>query len=169
MIELLHGVIGVVLLTLGRRLFWVFVGCVGFVAGYQVAHQYLGLQPSWVAWTGALLCGLGGALVAVFFQTLAIILGGFAAGSAVGAYLTVLMGFTSVPVINILGGLLGAILLYVLFDGALIVLSSIVGSILVVQVLVWNPQAEVVLFLVLIAAGIWFQAAWLRKQKPKKD
>jgi len=169
MFDLLHGVIGVVILTLGRRLFWVFVGCVGFVAGYQVAQQYLGLQPSWMAWLSALLFGTIGALLAVFFQTLAIILGGFAAGTTVGAYLTVLAGFTSVPVINILGGILGAILLYVLFDWALIVLSSIVGSILVVQVLAWNPQAEMVLSLVLMAAGIWFQAAWLRKQKPKKD
>ena len=56
-------------------------------------------------------------------------------------------------------------LLYVLFDWALIVLSSVVGSTLVVQALTWNPTAETVLYLVLIVAGICIQAAWLRIKK----
>jgi hypothetical protein len=60
-------------------------------------------------------------------------------------------------------------LLYVLFDWALIVLSSVVGSTLVVQVLTWNSQAETILYLALIAAGIWLQAAWLRIQKSKTN
>ena len=81
MIVILHGLIGIVLLALGRRLFWLFVGCVGFMAGLQMAQQYFGLQPSWVAWAAALLFGLVGALLALFFQKLAIVLGGFASGS----------------------------------------------------------------------------------------
>lgn len=113
-----------------------------------------------------MLFGLAGVLLALFFQKLAIVLGGFAAGGTIGAHLAVLMGFTPVPVIQILGGVVGAILLYIFFDWALIALSSVVGSTLVVQSLPWNPPAETVLYLVLIAAGIWFQAAWLRVRKP---
>ncbi len=169
LIDILHGLIGIVLLTLGRRLFWLFVGCVGFVAGLQMAQQSFGLQPFWVAWAAALMFGLAGTLLALFFQKLAIILGGFASGSAIGAHLAFMMGVTSIPVIPILGGILGAILLYVLFDWALIVLSSVVGSTLVVQALTWNPTIEAVLYLFLIAAGIFFQAAWLRIQKPKTN
>jgi hypothetical protein len=168
-VDLLYGLIGIVLLTLGRKLFWLFVGCVGFVAGLQMAQQYFGLQPAWVAWASALLFGLVGALLALFFQKLAIVLGGFAAGSTISAHLTFLVGLASTPVINVLGGLAGAILLYVLFDWALIVLSSVVGSTLVVQSLPWNAQIETVLYLVLIAAGICFQAAWLHVQKPKSN
>ena len=43
---MLYGMIGIILLTLGRRLFWLFVGCVGFVAGFQAAQLYFGFQTS---------------------------------------------------------------------------------------------------------------------------
>ena len=45
MIDVLYGIIGIVLLTLGRRLFWLFVAGVGFAVGLQLAQQYLGTQP----------------------------------------------------------------------------------------------------------------------------
>jgi len=162
---ILHGMIGIIILTLGRRLFWVFVGCVGFVAGFQTAQLYFGFQTSWIIWAAALLSGLVGALLALFFQTVAIVVGGFAAGSTIATHLAFLVGVASIPVIPILGGIIGAILLYVYFDWALIVLSSVAGSTLVVQALLWNPAAEKVLYVILIAMGICFQAAWLRKQK----
>jgi hypothetical protein len=59
-------------------------------------------------------------LLAIFFQPLAIGLGGIAAGSTLTTDLMVLMGFTDVPIISILGGVLGGLLWYVLFDGAII-------------------------------------------------
>lgn len=167
MIDLLYGLIGVTLLFLGRRLFWLFVGSVGFVFGLQMAQQYLGLHPFWVTWAVALLFGLIGALMAVFVQTLAIGLGGFAVGSAISAHLMVLSGYAAVPGISVLCGIIGAVLLYVLFDWALIGLSSVAGATLVVLALNWSPRAEGILYVILIAAGICFQAVWLRRQKPK--
>ena len=167
-IHILQVATGIMLLALGSRLFWVFVGCVGFVAGWQLSQQYFGFEPSWMTWAAALLCGLAGTLLALFFQKLAIVVGGFAAGITIGAHLAYMMGVTSTSVIPILGGIVGAISLFVLFDWALIVLSSVVGSTLVVQSFSWNPQAETVLYLVLIVFGIWFQAALLPVRKPDK-
>ena len=80
MMEILYAMIGILLLTLGRRLFWLFVVGIGFVAGLQMAQQTVGLQAGWMAWAVASLFGLVGALLALFFQTLAIVLSGFAAG-----------------------------------------------------------------------------------------
>jgi hypothetical protein len=77
------------------------------------------------------------------------------------------MGFTPVPLIIVFGGITGAILLYALFDWALIGLSSVAGSTLVVQSLDWNPRAEMALYAALIIAGIYAQTAVLRMQKPK--
>jgi hypothetical protein len=159
--------IGIMLLTLGRRLFWLFVGCVGFVAGLQMAQFYLSMQPDWVAWAVALGFGLIGALVAVFFQTLAIGLGGFAAGSTITAHLMVQMGVAAVPMIIFVGGIIGTILLYALFDWALIGLSSIAGATLIIQAFNWNPRVEMILYVAMIAAGILFQTALWRRQHPK--
>jgi hypothetical protein len=119
-----------------------------------------------MGWALATLFGLVGALLALFFQTLAIGLGGFAAGGTIAAYLAILMGFKAVPLISIIGGIIGTILLFTLFDWALIGLSSVAGSTLVVQALGLKPGAAIVPYAVLIVAGIWFQAVLLPRQPP---
>jgi hypothetical protein len=162
MVNVFHIVLGLMLLGLGFRLFWFFVASVGFVAGLQMAQLYMGLQPLWVIWTIGLLFGLVGALLAMFFQTIAIGLGGFAAGSTIAVYMANMVGFTAVPLIGFMGGIAGVILLYVTFDWALICLSSVVGAILVVQSLNVNPRVEMAVCAALIAAGILFQATMLR-------
>ncbi len=164
-----NSMIGLILLTLGRKLFWLFVGCVGFVFGLQMANQYLGAQPSWIAWVVALLIGLVGALLAIFFQTLAIGLGGFAAGSAVTAYLTLLAGVAVHPLINVFGGIIGLILLIALFDWALIFLSSLVGATFIVQPLNLSLQAEIILYAILVVMGIIFQIFLWRGQRPRTN
>ena len=161
--QLLQVMVGVMMLTLGRRLFWLFVGVLGFMFAFQTAQQYFGGQPVWIAWVAALLCGVAGALLAVFFQALAVILGGFAAGSTISAHLAVLLGFEPAPAIVLLGGAAGAVLLYVLFDWALIGLSSAAGAALAVHALNLKPGAGMLLFAVLVAAGILIQAAWFRR------
>ncbi len=169
MMNLANGIIGLMILTLGRKLFWLFVGCVGFIAGLQMANQYLGGQPAWMAWAVALLFGVAGAVLGVFFQTLAIGLAGFVAGTTITAYLTLLLGFTAAPIINILGGILGVITLFALFDWALIGLSSLVGATLVVQSLNWKSQFEMILYVVLIVIGIVFQTVLWRPQNSRMD
>lgn len=167
--NLINGLIGIFLLALGWRLFWLFIGCVGFTAGLQMGYQYFGLQPIWMAWAIALLFGLTGALLGVFFQSLAIIPGGFAAGSTIAAYITFLTGLPNTPVITVSGGILGAIVPYSLFDWALIGLSSFVGATLVVQALNWNSQTEIILYVLLITAGIVVQTAlWRQKNRNTK-
>jgi hypothetical protein len=166
---LLNGIIGTILLTLGRKLFWLFVGCTGFVFGLQVATQYLAAQPSWVAGAAAVFIGLIGALLAVFFQTLAIGLGGFAAGSTIVAYISVLTGFTVHPLITVIGGIIGAVVLYAVFDWALIFLSSLVGATLIVQSFHWNSPIESVLYVILFVIGILLQTFLWRRQKNKLE
>jgi len=165
MINIFHIMIGLLLLGLGRRLFWLFVGCVGFVAGLQMAQFYLGLQPVWMIWAIALLFGLVGAVLAMFFQTLAIGLGGFAAGSTITAYIATMLGYAAIPSIIFIGGIAGAILLFATFDWALIGLSSVAGSTLIVQSLHVTPPAEMFLYALLIVAGAVFQATMLRSKR----
>lgn len=162
-----NTIIGILLLTLGRKLFWLFVGCLGFIAGLQMAEQYFGTQPLWLAWAVALVFGLIGALLALFFQNVAIIIGGFIAGSTIAAYLALFFGFDPHPLINIVGGILGTIVLYTLFDYALIGLSSLVGATLIIEEIVWSPQSEMILYVVLITTGILFQTILWRSKKSK--
>lgn len=165
---MIHIVLGIVLLAFGRRLFWLFVGAAGFVAGFDAAQQYLALQPDWIIWGVGILCGLVGILLALFFQRLAVGLGGFAAGGYIALYLTSLMGLDALLWVYLVGGIIGAVLMYLLFDWALILLSSIAGASLIVQSLQWAPIYQMLLFGVLIAAGVAFQAAWFRRLASKE-
>jgi hypothetical protein len=68
--------VGVAVLLLGRRLFWLFVGAIGFVFGAQIAAQFTH-QPasSPVVLLVAIAFGIIGALLAIMLQKIAIGIG----------------------------------------------------------------------------------------------
>ena len=167
----LNFIIGVVLLTLGRKLFWLFVGCVGFAAGFTYVNQLWGTQPGLMILGVALGLGLIGALLAIFFQAVAIGLAGFVAGGYIAFTIMNLFGLEASQLawlFYLAGGIVGTVLLFVIFDWALIALSSVIGASLIVQVTELSPHLGVVIFFLLIIAGVLFQARLLKKRSPKE-
>jgi hypothetical protein len=160
--------VGIAILTMGRRLFWLFLGGTGFVLGFEVAERTFHGQPHSVLLVIALIAGVIGALLAVFLQKLAIVAGGFFAG---GYLLTVLLQELGVRngqyhwFLFIIGGIIGAILMQVLFGWTLIILSSVMGSVLILQALHFGPQITKLIFVLLLALGIAIQYGLFR-QKP---
>jgi hypothetical protein len=73
MITVLQIVAGIGLLVLGRKLFWLFVSGIGFVAALALASRFLGGMPEWLQILLAVGVGLVGALVAIFLQKAAIV------------------------------------------------------------------------------------------------
>lgn len=170
--DIVRILVGVALLILGRRLFWLFVGLVGFVAGITLATQFLSGQPDWLVLVIALAAGLLGVLLALFLQQLAVGVAGFVAGGYIIVnLLSMLMGETDQLLywlIFLIGGIIGAVLVILLFDWALIVLSSLTGATLVVQAAGLNPTLTLVLFVVLLVVGFVIQASSMtqREQPP---
>lgn len=170
--DIVRILVGVALLILGRRLFWLFVGLVGFVAGITLATQFLSGQPDWLVLVIALVAGLLGVLLALFLQQLAVGVAGFVAGGYIIVnLLSMLMGETDQLLywlIFLIGGIIGAVLVILLFDWALIVLSSLTGATLVVQAAGLNPTLTLVLFVVLLVVGFVIQASSMteREQPP---
>ena len=154
---MLMGLAGGILLILGRKLFWLFVALVGMVSGMQAAEQYFGLQPYWVLLLVGLLAAVVGALLAIFFQKIAIALAGLLVGGTITAQLGAMLGWPTVPLVNFVGGVIGAVVLFWLFDWGLIVLSSIVGAGLIVHALNDPPQIGMLLYLGLAIIGIAIQ------------
>jgi hypothetical protein len=152
---------GLCALFLGRRLFWLFVGVLGFALGAQLATQLFREQPHATILIIALTGGVVGAILAYWMQELMIGIVGFLTGSYVGVQFLV----EAVPYPGrmiwyalFLGGVLGVLLAVTLFDWAIIVLSSVVGAGLIVEALAGGLRATPVLFLVLAAVGIGVQA-----------
>lgn len=161
---------GLILLFLGRKLFWFFVAVVGFIAGLSIAPHFFS-GSGWIILIIALIGGAIGAVLALLLQRFAVGLAGF----FVGGYLanTLLLGLRVDPgnftwLVFIIGGLIGAILLTVLFDWALIFLSSLLGATLITQSLPLNPALVMVLWIILLVIGLVFQVITKQRESEIK-
>jgi hypothetical protein len=164
----LHWLFGLILLIFGRRLFWLFVGSIGFVFGFHYAGLIHGLQADWAIFIVALFTGIIGALLAVFLQKLAIGLSGFLAGGYIAVSFLHLLGFGSDQLFQIsflVGGVIGTVLLFAVFDYALILLSSLAGASLIVQVLNFGPEVKTLFFLLMIVVGCSIQYSLVPRAK----
>jgi len=162
----IQTVVGAAILILGRKLFWVFVGAVGFVLGMDIAGHFLQGRPDWLILVVAFATGILGALLSVFLQRAAIFVAGFFSGWHIGETLLSLSGWQpSLPqwVPFAIGGIVCAILLYVLFDWALIFLSSLSGAGLIVQSFPLTGHAQGLLFVGLVVVGVFIQTGLMKK------
>jgi Domain of unknown function (DUF4203) len=162
-----HIVAGLILLILGRQLFWVFVAVLGFVVGMDLATQLLPGGGHLVVLAVALGAGVLGAVLARSFYSLAMAVAGFLAGGRIGIALLAMWAPSSAPVtwlVFAVAGAIGAVLLLIVFDWALIVLSSLLGAGLIVPQLPTSPQTSALLLVALVIAGIAIQAGMLRRR-----
>lgn len=162
---IVQALMGLVLLCLGRKLFWIFVGVIGFFAGAHFGRELAAGQPEAVLLVIAVVVGLFGALLAIFLQHVAVAIAGGVAGGMLAMRLGVLLGFTTQPMVVIcfvVGAILAAILITALFDWALIIISSATGAMMVVEVFKLGQPVELVGWAVLVAVGISVQARQLR-------
>lgn len=160
--------VGIALLVAGRRLFWLFVGLIGFIAGIRVAAHFFPGQPEWMILAIALTAGVLGALLAVFLQWLAIGLAGFLAGAYVVVSLMPILGRGTSGIdwlLFLVGGILGLFLIIVLFDWALIILSSLAGAGLITETLHVDRGATTLLFIALFIVGFAVQSRLTRMKR----
>ncbi len=166
--NILRILIGILVLTLGRRLFWLFVGVVGFALGFTFATDLFQGQPEWLIIVIALGVGLLGALLAVFVQQIAIGVAGFVGGGYITLTVANALGWDPGPAAwlpFLIGGIIGLVLMIVLFDWALIILSSLVGASLIVQAIQLREPLEIALFVILVVVGIVVQAGLMRRDQ----
>ncbi|MDX1616242.1 MAG: DUF4203 domain-containing protein [Candidatus Promineifilaceae bacterium] len=152
---------GLAVLFFGRQLFWLFVAVVGFLVGFEVARDLLANDPLWLQLVVALAAGVVGAVLAYFLQYAAVAVAGFFAGGYL--VLVLLRVFSVAPsqfvlwLLVISAGVLAAVVVLLLFDWALIVLSSMLGAAALLDVVTLDAGLTAVLFVILAAIGIAVQ------------
>ncbi len=163
---ILSVLVAVLLLFFGQRLYWLFVGGVGFVVGMDLAARALVGQPEWVILLAAILVGIAGAVLAIFFQRIAIGIAGFLAGGYLAQAALVNFAGTATEqastIAFIIGGILVAILVVVFLDWALIATSALLGAAMISQWATHEALWHAVTFAILFVAGAAVQAAMLR-------
>ena len=166
---ILNLALGIALLFLGRKMFWLFVGGFGFLAASTLASRFLHAQAEWLVILLALGAGVVGALLAIFLQRLAIGLGGFLAGGYLVVAAMELIHFDAggwTWLAFILGGVIGALLITGLFDWTLIFLSTFAGASLIIRALNLEFLYSA---LILVAASIIGVLVQSRLRKQEKD
>jgi hypothetical protein len=161
-------IIGLTILFFGRKIFWLFVAAAGFMLGYTYGPQIFRVESPGLILLIAVIVGIIGAFLAILLKEVAVAAGGFIAGGFAAIELvrsTQLSLQMDSWVIFILGGVIGAVLMLLIFDWALIVLSSLLGASIIVRSFVLRSYWELILFLVLSVIGILVQASWFQSEK----
>jgi hypothetical protein len=168
LLNVINLILGGALLVAGRKLFWLFVGAAGFITGVQLATRF-SQGPDWLALVIGLILGVIFALLAVFLQAVILWIAGFLAGgyvvSVLAATLGIELGGTTTWLVYVIGGVLGVILVSLLFDWALITLSSLVGASLIIQSFFAQGASSGILFILLFLAGVLIQGSILRRER----
>src|SRR5437870_5601495 len=164
---LLNVLVGATLLLFGRRLFWLFVAGVGFVAGMMLATEWFGGKSDGLTVLIVVMVGVVGALLSIVLQRLVVAIAGFFAGGYLVHTLAFSLKYESVAWIAfLLGGVIGAILVLALFDWALIGLSTLTGATVIVQNVPLERSVSALLFIALLVLGIVIQARQLAPPAP---
>jgi len=166
MITILQVTAGLALLILGRRLFWLALAALGFVAGMTYAADFLPGQSEGTALLIGLAAGVIGALLATFMQKIAIGAAGFLAGGYLVLGLFRLIGAEPSTLAFVIGGVVGLVLIYPLFDWGLIILSSLAGALMLVQTLEATQAVSAIVFAVAFVFGLIIQSS-LHRRRPK--
>jgi hypothetical protein len=170
MLGFLNVILGGLLLLVGRKLFWLFVGAIGFVIGIQVATRFF-QGSELITIVAGLVLGIVFAVLAVFLESVAIGIAGFLGGGYILLNITTLFGLdkgAATWIVFIIGGIIGVVLISFLFDWALIIISSLAGASMVVSGFNFGTATSILVFLILVIAGVLIQGSDLRKNGPRR-
>jgi hypothetical protein len=160
-----RGIIGGILLFLGRELNFLFGGAMASLIAFRLTPFLPSGGPPWSE--NAFIIGLGVAFAIIILinERAGYVISGFLAGGyflveyyAPGAFTLPLLPF-------IVGGVLGSLILGIFTEWALIVVSSIVGAIYVTDLFTLDPTAEILVTAGLIIIGAITQVLIMRAQK----
>jgi hypothetical protein len=168
MTDLIKGILGAVLLFFGRRLFWLFVGAVGFVAGLELGNFIFPNQPETTHLIVAVVFGIVGVLLAFFLQKIAVMLAGLIVGGLFVWGLLNVIGQQTHPqawLFILIGAVIGAALVAGVFNWALMILSAVGGALLITQAVHLTQILSGLVFLGLLLVGFTFQARSYRRVK----
>ncbi|HSM71748.1 MAG TPA: hypothetical protein VK851_09405 [Anaerolineales bacterium] len=166
MLGFINGIFGIALLVAGRRMFWIFIGVMGFLTGAQLANNFL-QGPEWLVIIIGLIVGILFAWLAVSLQAIAIGVAGFLAGGYVLSIIIGMLGLNDGILswgIFIIGGIIGVLMVSFLFDWAVITLSSLAGASLVTDSFFPEIGSSSLIFIILFIAGIIIQGYLLRNE-----
>jgi hypothetical protein len=162
----LNIILGGSLLLGGRKVFWLLLGSIGFITGFEAATRLLH-RSELETILAALAAGLLFALIAIFLESVAIGLAGFMGGGYAAWSVSNLLGIQGGDLdlgAFTVGGIVGVVLIVLLLDWALISISSFAGASMAVGRLGLPPAIRTSVFGVLLFLGVLIQGLALHRE-----
>ncbi len=151
---------GILFLLVGQRLYWLFIAGLGFLFGFEFSTAFFFGYAHWQKLVISLIFGLLGLVSALFLQGLAIILTGFITGGYLFLNLWKFMGWEIGWwwILFFISGVVTSILLANFFNPVLILLTSFIGTLLIIQFFPLIPVMKIIFFIAIFAIGIFVQS-----------
>ena len=162
---IVRGVIGGILLFLGHELNFLFAGAMAALLGFRLIPM---LPPQWPAWSDyVFIIGLGviAAVAVLLNERLGYFISGFLAG---GLFLVEYYApnTLTVPLLPfVVGGVIGALIIGVFTDWALILVTAAIGSYYLINLFVLDPMLEILIGAGLFIVGAVTQVIIMQSQK----
>jgi hypothetical protein len=161
-LSLVQFITGGLLLGAGKKLYWFFVGICGAVCGLFVSEIFFHPVGWWERVLVAFGFGAAFALLALVLQRLMVSIAGFIAGGYIMVSLTETLKLSVVNwtwIVFMIGGIVGILLVQVVFDLALVLITSFGGASLITRTIGLEGVKGTILLLILVLVGIIIQFA----------
>src|SRR5436309_9113364 len=150
----IRGVIGGILLFLGRELNFLFAAAMAALIGFRLTAL---LPPQWPGWSDFVFIGVF-ALIAVVITIINQRVGYFLSGFLAGGYFLVEYyepGILTLPLLPFLvGAIIGSLIMGIFTEWALMIVSCLFGAYYVMSLFTLSPTAEI-----LVASGLFIIGA----------
>ena len=169
---ILYVGIGFMVLIAGRPVYSVFVGTIAFLLGTFLSGWFTLFPPAWNDFFIPLLFAVIGIILAQVFRRWTARVAGFVAGGILLLNLPVALGsgtYWTSPFLFVGAGIVTVILLVFIFDFALIVLTSLMASTLILSYTTIGRLDQGSMFLILTVFGIITQYLIMQYMTPSPD
>lgn len=162
---IIRGVIGGILLFLGRELNFLFAAAMAALLSFRLLPRLPAAWPSWADIAFVITMALIAAVIALINERVGYFLSGFLAG---GFFLIEYFAPNqpTVPLMPfIAGAVIGSLILGLLTEWAMILVSSAIGAYYMLNLFVMHPTAEILVGAGLFVIGALTQVIIMQSQK----
>lgn len=162
---LVRGIIGGILLFLGRELNFLFAAAMAALFAFRMAPRLPATWPAWGDIAFVLTLAVVAAIIALVNERVGYFLSGFLAGSffLVEYYAPNVATLPWLPFV--VGGVIGSLILGLLTEWAMILVSSAIGAAYVLNLFRLDPTAEILVGAGLFIIGALTQVIIMQSQK----